>query len=169
MINLANSSCFNATCNDTLRRAAKTIPHSVVIVQTSIFFLILAFGTVGNILVLAVEKGKRKKKRTPNDIFIINLAISDLLFLFVNVPSNVRNINRLLHGTPRPYSLLYCAAVRPVVTMTFCVSIFTITTMAIYRCRVIVNPFKRKMKIRYALLCIAVTWVAAFLATLPRY
>ena len=39
--------------------------------------------------------------------------------------------------------------------------------MAIYRCRVIVNPFKRKMKIRYALLCNAVIWVAAFLATLP--
>ena len=96
MTNMANSSCFNASCNGTLLARPTLIIHipsrSLVVVQSSVFFLILVIGTVGNILVLAVEKGKQQKKWNSNDIFIINLALSDLSSLFVSVPLHVKQV-----------------------------------------------------------------------------
>lgn len=53
-------------------------------------------------------------------------------------------------------------------TVTFNVSIFTLTFMAVYRWRVIINSLiKPEMRHRYIVLWIVVIWVVGFLLLLP--
>ena len=130
------------------------------LIQPVMFLITFIIGTAGNILVILVEAEKRR--RTADDLFIVNLALSDLLFLFLYLPGIIYSITG---GAPN--SLLHCILLRPSVTAVFCVSVFTITSMAIYRSRAIRNPFKPKMKRRYAYVWIAVMWVLAFFVALP--
>ena len=130
------------------------------VIEPVVFFVTFIIGTAGNILVIIVEAEKRR--RTADDLFIVNLATSDLLFLFLYLPGI---IYRITGGAPN--SLLHCILLRPSVTAVFCSSVFTITSMAIYRSRVIRNPFKPRMKHRYAFVWIAVIWVLAFVVAFP--
>ena len=134
--------------------------QSTKLIGSVVFLIAFLIGTTGNILAILVEAEKRR--RTADDLFIINLAISDLLFLFLYIPGVIYRIT----GSA-PNSLLHCVLLRPSVTALFCVSVFTITSMAIYRSRAICNPFKPKMKRRYAYVWIAVIWVLAFVVALP--
>ena len=148
--------------NNTTVVALTQGPQSTKCIESLVFFIAFIIGTAGNFLVIIVEAEKRR--RTVDDLFIVNLATSDLLFLFLYLPGAIYGIT----GSA-PNSLLYCILLESSLTALFCVSVFTITSMAIYRSRVIRNPFKPKMKRRYAYVWIAVIWVLAFVATLPAF
>ncbi|EDO35936.1 predicted protein, partial [Nematostella vectensis] len=125
-------------------------------------FYTVAFivGTIGNVLVLIVVAGRRER-RTVNDIFILNLAISDLTYLFICITTNLY----LTVGTvPMEF---YCWFVWPTMTVTICLSIFTLTSMAIHRRKVILNPFKPEIKHRYVFIWIVVIWIMAILIVIP--
>ena len=124
------------------------------------FFITFVIGTAGNTFVLIVEAEKRQ--RSVDDIFIINLAVSDLLFLILYLPGRIYWITG---GSP--HSFLHCVFLRPSVTAVFQSSVFTITSMAIYRSKVIRNPFKPRMKHRYAYIWITVIWILSYIVALP--
>lgn len=124
-----------------------------------VYMLTFILGSIGNVLVLLVVQGK--KRRTINDLFIVNLAISDLLMIGFLPVYTARLFVKFHHSTA------FCKTISPLATMTFFVSVFTLTSMAIHRCYVITNPFKpeiRKWKIIGWLIGL---WLASFLAVLP--
>ena len=127
--------------------------------QLCVYLLTFLLGSVGNILVLLVVRGK--KHRTVNDLFIVNLAISDLLMIGF-LPVYFVKIFITFH-----HSTAFCKTITPLATMTFFVSVFTLTSMAIHRCYVITNPFKPEMRKWKIVVWLIGLWVPSFLAVLP--
>ena len=127
--------------------------------QLCIYVLTFLLGSVGNILVLLVVRSK--KNRTVNDLFIVNLAISDLLMIGFLPIYTAKILVKFRHTTA------FCKSISPLATMTFFVSIFTLTSMAIHRCNVITNPFKPEMQKWKIMTWLVSLWAASFLAVLP--
>ena len=127
--------------------------------QLCVYVLTFLLGSVGNVLVLLVVRSK--KNRTVNDLFIVNLAISDLLMIGF-LPIYTAKILVTFR-----YTTAFCKSISPLATMTFFVSVFTLTSMAIHRCYVITNPFKPEMQKWRIMVWLVSLWVASFLAVLP--
>ena len=129
--------------------------------QIKLAFYVLTFllGVSGNALVLAVLR--KKKRKSVNDLLIFNLSTSDLALMLFSLPVNVF----LLGGIDFP--LFFCKFVSPLMTVTFNVSIFTLTFMAVYRWRVIINSLKPEMRHRYVNMWITAIWTVGFLLLLP--
>lgn len=127
--------------------------------QLCVYVLTFLLGSVGNVLVLLVVRSK--KNRTVNDLFIVNLAISDLLMIGFLPIYTAKILVKFRHTTA------FCKSISPLATMTFFVSVFTLTSMAIHRCYVITNPFKPEMLKWKIMVWLVGLWVASFLAVLP--
>lgn len=150
-----------SSLNDT---TAKDEQHSILgtpedKAQLCVYVLTFLLGSVGNALVLLVVRGK--KNRTVNDLFIVNLAISDLLMIGFLPVYTAKILVKFRHTTA------FCKSISPLATMTFFVSVFTLTSMAIHRCYVITNPFKPEMQKWKIMVWLVGLWVASFLAVLP--
>lgn len=124
-----------------------------------IAFLIIGFG--GNSLVITVIAGK-KKERTIYDLLILNLGISDFGFIVVFTPISIYSYINKIHQ-----NLYYCRLLIPLVTAFYFLSIFTIASMAIYRCRLITNPYRPKMRKRSVYIWITVIWFSSLIIVLP--
>ena len=127
--------------------------------QLCVYVLTFLLGSVGNVLVLLVIRAKKHKN--VNDLFIVNLAISDLLMISFVPVYFAKMFIKFQHSTA------FCKTITPMATMTFFVSIFTLTSMAVHRCYVITNPFKPEMRRRKIVVWLIGLWVASFLAVLP--
>ena len=126
------------------------------------FFIgILIVGFAGNCLVMVVVTRGRHKKSV-YDLFILNLGISDVSFIVSAMPisiyAKVKGIYKTLH---------FCRIVQPLLTIFYFVSIFTITSMAIHRCRLITKPYKPKIKKKFVYLWIGFIWISSLITVLP--
>lgn len=130
-------------------------------VKLGFYIASVIVGFIGNTLVIAVISGK-KNKRSVYDLFILNLGIADLSFIVFFMPLYIYEHLSSIYKT-----LFYCRLVQPLLTIFYFLSIFTIGSMAIHRCRLITNPYKRKMRKRGAYLWIAAIWISSFIIVLP--
>ena len=128
------------------------IPHdrpitTLSIVRTAVYCVIFSLGVVGNTIVLIA----------------LNLTISDLLFI-VCLTSDV-----YIELAISPYNTFFSKALRPLSTVMFSASIFTMTTTALERHHVITKPFHLRMGRSRTLLVIGAIWVlsVAFAVPLP--
>ncbi|EDO42292.1 predicted protein, partial [Nematostella vectensis] len=117
-------------------------------------------GLLGNTLVAGIII--RKPRRSIHHMFILNLAISDLTYLAFCVPISTYELYEQIWKRD-----FFCRFVYPMQTLTYFTSIFTITSMAIHRCYVIVNPYKAKIKHRTAQVWIVMIWMAALVIVIP--
>lgn len=125
-----------------------------------IFVLTFVFGSTGNLLVLLVVV--KKHSRSINDIFIVHLAVSDLSFILLCLPVSIYMQVSDFRG-----SLVYCKIIWPMMTVSFCAGIFTVTLMAVHRCKVILRPFESTLQKRQLVICFVVVWFLSFLVALP--
>ncbi|XP_031553169.1 neuropeptide FF receptor 2-like [Actinia tenebrosa] len=149
--------------NSTTLQLNYSIPPETTLerdVTLGFFLVTFIIGSIGNILVIIIVV-KKRTKRTANDIFIMSLAVSDLtLILFL--PLQIIDLFGKL-----PFNVFTCNFVRPLMTVTFFVSIFTLTAMAVYRCKVILNPFRPEMKELTAVVLVVLLWISSFIIVLP--
>ncbi|PFX13384.1 Neuropeptide FF receptor 2 [Stylophora pistillata] len=145
--------------NKTQAELTSSIEQNVTL---GFYIAIIINGLVGNSLVIAVISGK-KSKRSLYDLFILNLGMADLSFIFFYMPVLIYEeyINSIYK------TVYYCRLVQPLLTIFYFLSIFTISSMAIHRCKVITNPHKPKMKKRTGYLWIAAVWMFTFIIVLP--
>lgn len=129
-------------------------------VKSAFYAVAFVLGLLGNFLVIIIVAARRER-RTANDIFILNLAISDLMYLFVCLPTNV-----YMMFADIQYDL-FCRFIWPLMTVTVNLSIFTLTSMAVFRCHVILNPFKPEMRHRYVFLWILGIWLLGLILVIP--
>lgn len=129
-------------------------------VKQAFYAVAFIVGLLGNLLVIIIVAARRHR-RTANDIFILNLAISDLVYLFVCLPTNV-----YMMFADIQYDL-YCLLIWPLMSVTVNLSIFTLTSMAVFRCHVILNPFKPEMRHLYVFLWILGIWLLGIVLVIP--
>lgn len=137
-----NSTSINKTKEETtsLREAERNC-------KTVFYCCLFILGSLGNLMVIVVVKGKRK--RTINDYFILNLALSDLTFLWVSVPSYTYELFQKFYK-----NAFYCKLLWPMMSITLSVSVFTLASMAVERCQA-------------TLVWILLIWICAFVTMLP--
>ena len=124
------------------------------------YFCLFIVGSLGNLLVIAVVKAKRK--RTINDYFILNLAVSDLTFLWFSLPFYTYELFQAFYK-----NVFYCKLIWPMMSVTLSVSVFTLTSMAVERCRGIINPLQPRIKLQATLIWILLIWLCAFVTITP--
>lgn len=135
------------------------------LIQISITCPFVIIGLVGNLLVIAVIVSKRTiKKATNNDIYLLNLAIADFLYICFNTANFIFNLH---YFAPHTKSLLFCKIPFPMLSVPFCAGVFNIAAMSIYRCWVIMNPFSPKTRSLWIHFCALMTWVFSCLVFLP--
>ena len=132
---------------------------SFSVLRTAAYCVIFTLGLLGNAFVLVALK--RKRRKTANDWFILNLTIADLL-LIVCLASDV-----YVELASSPYDTFFCKGMRPLSTVVFSVSIFTMTTMALERHQVITKPFHPRMRQGHARRVITGIWVLSVVITVP--
>lgn len=127
----------------------------------AIYFSTFLVGLTGNLLVVVIIV-RRKTKKSMNDFFVLNLSISDLCLILFCLPP-------LIYVQLIGYvgSRFYCKFVWPMVTVSYCSSIFTITSMACYRCKVLLHPLELPPRKKHVLLWISSIWLLSFIIASP--
>lgn len=140
----------------------QVISKAEILLTLVVYILTFVLGVVGNILVFLVIFTKRER-RTSNDIFLVNLAVADLLTVSVSIPIKLLQ----LIAPFLPVNCFVCKILYPMMTVPYCASIFTITSMAIQRRSAILNPWKGIMTQGTTLIWAGVIWVISGLLILP--
>ncbi|XP_036427566.1 neuropeptide FF receptor 1-like [Colossoma macropomum] len=123
-----------------------------------IFFLCM----VGNLLVCFIVL-KNKQMRTVTNIFILNLAISDLLVGIFCLPITLAD--NLITGWP--FDEVTCKMSGLVQGASVSASVFTLVAIAVERFRCIVYPFQQKLTPRQAIITITFIWALAIIIMCP--
>ncbi|XP_031571500.1 probable G-protein coupled receptor 83 [Actinia tenebrosa] len=134
-----------------------TEPRPVVILRLTIESFAAFLGVIGSILVcLVVPKGD--KGRSAGSLYMISLAIADLLILVVNFPIAV-----IKEQSPTywPLGKEMCYALYPLLEMFHAACIWSIVAIAVERYRGIICT--RRQSQRSVKLTIAVIWVGSFI------
>ncbi|XP_047559593.1 neuropeptide FF receptor 1 [Lutra lutra] len=126
------------------------------------YVLIFLLCMVGNALVCFVVL-KNRHMRTVTNMFILNLAVSDLLVGIFCMPTTL--VDNLITGWP--FDNATCKMSGLVQGMSVSASVFTLVAIAVERFRCIVHPFREKLTVRKALVAIAVIWALALLIMCP--
>ncbi|XP_034565949.1 neuropeptide FF receptor 2-like [Notolabrus celidotus] len=129
---------------------------SVAAVFTVSYLLIFVVCMVGNGMVCFIVL-RSKNMRTVTNLFILNLAISDLLVGIFCMPTTL--VDNIITGWP--FGSVLCKMSGMVQGISVSASVFTLVAIAVDRFRCIVYPFKQKLTIPTSKLIIVVIWVLA--------
>ncbi|KAM7392543.1 hypothetical protein PAMA_007587 [Pampus argenteus] len=129
---------------------------SVAAVFTVSYLLIFLVCMVGNGVVCFIVL-RSKNMRTVTNLFILNLAISDLLVGIFCMPTTL--VDNIITGWP--FGSVLCKLSGMVQGISVSASVFTLVAIAVDRFRCIVYPFKQKFTIATSKLIIIIIWVLA--------
>ncbi|XP_066967300.1 neuropeptide F receptor-like [Macrobrachium rosenbergii] len=130
------------------------------------YSLLIILGATGNSLVV-VAVIRKPTMRTARNVFIINLAISDLLLCMVTMPLTLVEI--LSQYWPLGDHPFLCKLVGTLQATSTFVSTISITAIALDRYQVIVYPTKQSLKTVGAVLTLLLIWVVSFILALPLF
>lgn len=150
----ATSSCFN-----------NTIEGYHMDLLPVFYSFICIFGFVGNSIVILVLCLQRDMKTVAN-IYIVNLATADLLFL-ITLPFWA---TYYAFGLNWMFGKVMCKISSSLLTLNLFASIFFITCMSIDRYMAIVYPLRSKRRTLTQAVIVALSvWALAIMATLPTF
>nr|XP_057925749.1 neuropeptide FF receptor 1 like 2 [Doryrhamphus excisus] len=157
----SNTSLFDSTNNITL---LPYYPHAWYVATSYIlaYLFIFLLCVVGNILVCLIVLGSRRMQTVTN-IFILNLAISDLLVGIFCIPTTL--VDNLITGWP--FSNMVCKMSGFVQGVSVSASVFTLVAIAVERFRCIVYPLHPKTTLCIAKAAIGLIWVLAMAIMCP--
>lgn len=130
---------------------------ALVSIQSAWYSFILTLGVVGNIYIILTVWCRKGMSSTIN-LFIVNLAFSDLGILMISLPAEY-----IKEYFAWPFNKLTCQIFSPLNEVFFCVSILTLTVITIERFRVICRPFKPRLNEREAKIVILIVWLVSYL------
>ncbi|XP_043836202.1 neuropeptide FF receptor 1 [Dromiciops gliroides] len=135
-------------------------PVATMFILAYIFIFLMCL--VGNSLVCFIVV-KNRQMRTVTNMFILNLAVSDLLVGIFCMPTTL--VDNLITGWP--FDNITCKISGLVQGMSVSASVFTLVAIAVERFRCIVHPFRQKLTPRKALVTITIIWVLALTIMCP--
>lgn len=131
-------------------------------ILTIAFSILIIFGATGNGLVCYVV-ARNPHMRTPRNIFIINLAISDLTLCLFTQPFNLMKVSVSVWKLED----FMCKLIPMFAGTNVFVSTISITAIALDRFQVIVYPTKDNMKKVGAAIALVSIWVISLLMASP--
>eukprot|EP00794_Sanderia_malayensis_P007920 gene7920-8775_t len=140
-----------------------------VAILTVLYSLAILTGVLGNAAVLVSILSRSKARSTQSNIFILSLAVCDLVNCALCGPYYITSINdtAILHGTARAYDL--CVSFL-VFAYTFgIISILSLTLLSLDRYCAVVLPFWYKQRItkRKCAISVAFVWIYSIVIVLP--
>ncbi|XP_030128022.4 neuropeptide FF receptor 2 [Taeniopygia guttata] len=132
---------------------------AVFITSYLLIFLLCMVGNGGVCCIVLWNK----RMRTVTNLFILNLAVSDLLVGLFCMPTTL--LDNIIAGWP--FGSLVCKMSGMVQGISVSASVFTLVAIAVDRFWCIVHPFKQKLTIPAAVATIAVIWVLAVAIMCP--
>lgn len=134
------------------------VQASFCVFYTAIFVI----GITGNVLVCYVVC-RNKAMHTVTNLFITNLALSDILLCFLAVPFTplYTFLERWIFGN------LLCHMVPFSQGVSVYISTLTLTSIAMDRFVVIIYPFRHRMKLATCISLITSIWIISLMLTLP--
>ncbi|KAB0406991.1 hypothetical protein E2I00_018795, partial [Balaenoptera physalus] len=126
------------------------------------YFLIFFLCMVGNTVVCFIVM-RNKHMHTLTNLFILNLAISDLLLGIFCMPITL--LDNIIAGWP--FGSTMCKISALVQGVSVASSVFTLVAIAVDRFRCVVYPFKPKLTIKTAFVIIKIIWVLAITIISP--
>uniref|UniRef100_A0A2K5W196 Neuropeptide FF receptor 2 n=1 Tax=Macaca fascicularis TaxID=9541 RepID=A0A2K5W196_MACFA len=126
------------------------------------YFLIFFLCMVGNTVVCFIVM-RNKHMHTVTNLFILNLAISDLLVGIFCMPITL--LDNIIAGWP--FGNTMCKISGLVQGISVAASVFTLVAIAVDRFRCVVYPFKPKLTIKTAFVIIMIIWVLAITIMSP--
>ena len=140
-----------------------TEPYAYIV--PILFGLIFIVGTVGNGTLIYTVLANKKMRNAPN-IFIVSLAVGDLLLIIISIPFSATYYTFISW----PYGEAICKVNEFLQTLSLGVSVFTLTALAGDRYTAIVYPMKThrgSAKMRTLMIAISI-WVLSFVLALPE-
>ncbi|NXA80002.1 NPFF2 protein, partial [Thryothorus ludovicianus] len=132
---------------------------AVFITSYLLIFLLCMVGNGGVCFIILWNK----HMRTVTNLFILNLAVSDLLVGLFCMPTTL--LDSITAGWP--FGSLVCKMSGMVQGISVSASVFTLVAIAVDRFRCIVHPFKQKLTVPTAMAVIAVIWILAVAIMCP--
>lgn len=161
---MLNNTSLNSTLDDTaiLERPFQ-VPVGILILLAILYGSISILAVLGNTLVIIVIL-KSKKMQSITNIFIANLALGDVLIGLFSIPFQFQAA--LLQRWVVPYFL--CPVAPFVKNLTVCVSVFTLTIIAIDRYIAVMYPLKAGIKLKVATLVLVNIWLFGIISSVPN-
>ncbi|KAI1729902.1 7 transmembrane receptor (rhodopsin family) domain-containing protein [Ditylenchus destructor] len=127
-----------------------------------IYINIFIMGLVGNLSIVCLTC-RHRHLRTVQNMFIMNLAISDVIVCLISLPfTPVNNIYKnWLFGQP------ICQLLPLVQAVSVFVSTFSLSAIAIDRYNLVVRPYAHPLKIRGAVVVAIILWVLSVFISMP--
>ncbi|XP_052685205.1 tachykinin-like peptides receptor 99D [Crassostrea angulata] len=139
------------------------VPVGVMSLLAVLYGLISILAVFGNLLVIIVIL-KNKNMQSITNIFIANLALGDVLIGIFSIPFQFQAA--LLQRWVVPYFL--CPVAPFIKNLTVCVSVFTLTIIAIDRYIAVMRPLKAGIKMKVATFVLVSTWLFGIISSLPN-
>nr|XP_046920548.1 RYamide receptor-like [Dermatophagoides farinae] len=118
----------------------------------------------GNSIVIYLIINFRRNRRSVTDMFILNLAIGDLLMAILCIPFTF-TANLLFHAWP--FGSLMCRLVSYAQAVCVFISAYTLVAISIDRYIAIIYPLRPRMTKRHSQYLVAFIWLVALLTPLP--
>ncbi|XP_054156876.1 QRFP-like peptide receptor [Oppia nitens] len=136
--------------------------HYVIMLTFSCCCLSALLAVFGNTMIIWLI-ATTKSMRTPTNLFIANLALSDILIGALVIPFQFQT--NLLKRWVLPYFMCYTCPTIQVITV--CNSVFTLTALALERYRAVMYPLLAHVSKFNAKIEILVIWVLAIGLSVP--
>ncbi|KAL5284787.1 NPY1R family protein [Megaselia abdita] len=137
-----------------------------IAILSILYAVLILMGTVGNILVVTVVV-RKSIMRTARNIFILNLAISDLLLCVVTMPLTLIEI--LSKFWPFGTCELLCKIISMLQATSIFVSTLSITAIALDRYQVIVYPTRENLQLIGATIILICIWLVSIAMASPLF
>ena len=163
------SANVTATMNGTQSMSSCFNPTATRIGETFTFCLLFVVSLAGNILIGMIVY-KEKALRTPINILIVNMAISDLLFSIIHFPAHFVRLNTASHWLiSGPFGQALCRLKYFVHDVSIAVSIQSLVLIAVDRFVAVVFPLRPSLiSSKRCRLFILVIWVVAMAVCCPQ-
>lgn len=130
------------------------------------YTLLILLGSCGNILVVCVVI-RKPAMRTARNMFILNLAISDLLLCLVTMPLTLMEI--LTRYWPLGHNAFICKMIGTSQAISIFVSTLSITAIALDRYQVIVYPTRDSLHRFGAIVILGCIWLLSVILASPMF
>lgn len=117
-------------------------PLSFKVTKIVLYAMILIVGTVGNTMIILIICKFKQMKKAPGNLFILNLAVCDLLTPLVSIPLDLA----LVESNGKWYlGPVLCKLLPPIATFIATVSPLTLAVISLDRYRTLLHPFKKRL------------------------
>ena len=161
----ATDNNISATCTGMEASTQTTSLGAERVIVPMVFSLVVLCGCVGNSLVIVVVLKNRDYLRNTTNLFILNLAIADLLFLMFCVPFHAV----IFSTTYWPFGQVLCKLVHFIQYSSMVASIFTLVAMAADRYCAVAYALQTKhfRTPTHAFITSSCIWVGAVVVAVP--